>query len=425
MPGTDARDPLDLAEPVERREVLHHVAAALRVHHGGGAVEHVIAGEQRALLVEQEAQVVRRVAGRVDRLEAELGAVDRVAVGEHEIEIEVHLVGLGELPERADHRAGLLADAIRRRPVVGMRVREQHPLHAVAHRRADDRLDVLRDIGTGIDHRDFVDADEVGVRARSGHQTGIVRDDAPDQRRERARHLGSHGGHDYSLTSPRRRARRGRRSREAESSTAPWVDFRRQAARRAHRFLRRALGGIRSDPWRRVEVVEEIARMVVAREHAQAHLGREDQIDRIRRRAREARRPGAPNPTRRARCRRARRLRRRAPARRRTRCCSGAATERCEPVREQPQLRPSRTSCRDSRRSANESSPAFRDPARGRKARVVLDRLTALPVVGEENACFFEALAQRRDPEREAALGHTVLGAGGAVVEADDTLRRP
>ena len=55
-----------------------------------------------ALLVEEEAQVVRRVAGRVDRLEPELGAVDRVAVGEHEVEIELHLVGLGELPERAD-----------------------------------------------------------------------------------------------------------------------------------------------------------------------------------------------------------------------------------------------------------------------------------------------------------------------------------
>ena len=69
--------------------------------------EHVVAGEQRALLVEQEAQMVRRVAGRVQRFETELGAVDGVAVAEHEVELERDLVGLRELAEPADHRAGL------------------------------------------------------------------------------------------------------------------------------------------------------------------------------------------------------------------------------------------------------------------------------------------------------------------------------
>ena len=72
----------------------------------------MVAGEQRALLVEEEAQVIGRVAGGVQRLEPELGAVDRVAVGEHEVELELHLVGLRELPERAHHRAGALADPV-------------------------------------------------------------------------------------------------------------------------------------------------------------------------------------------------------------------------------------------------------------------------------------------------------------------------
>ena len=193
--GADARHPLDLAEPLQGGEVLHHVAAALRVDDGGGAVEHVVAREQRVLLVEQEAQVVRGVAGGVDRLEPELGAVDGVAVGEHEVEVELHLVGLRELPERAHERTGVLADAIGRGPVVGVRVGEQDPLHAVAHGRADDRLDVLRDVGPGIDHRDFVDPHEVRIRAGARHQAGVVRDDVPDQGRERARNLGGHGGH--------------------------------------------------------------------------------------------------------------------------------------------------------------------------------------------------------------------------------------
>ena len=41
------------------------------------ALEHGVAGEQHPLLLEEEAQVVRRVAGRVQHLEPELGALDR------------------------------------------------------------------------------------------------------------------------------------------------------------------------------------------------------------------------------------------------------------------------------------------------------------------------------------------------------------
>ena len=55
-----------------------------------------------ALLVEEEAQVVRRVARRVQRLEPELGAVDRVAVGEHEVELRASTSSaFGNLPKPA------------------------------------------------------------------------------------------------------------------------------------------------------------------------------------------------------------------------------------------------------------------------------------------------------------------------------------
>ena len=203
VPGTDPRQPLDLAQSFERREVLRHVAAALRVHDGGRAVQHVVAGEQHPLLVEEEAQMVRRVTGRVERLEPELGAVDRVAVAEHEVERRaVDLVGLRELAEARDLRAGLLADLLGRRPVIGMRVREQHPAHAVPHRRADDRVDVLREIaGPGsITATSSMPTRYVFVPG-SGHQTRVVRDDAPDERRQRARRFRCQIGHGASRMS--------------------------------------------------------------------------------------------------------------------------------------------------------------------------------------------------------------------------------
>ena len=81
----------------------------------------------------------------------------------------------GNFPNAPTSAPVFLRIRVRRGPVVGMGVREQDPAHAVAHRRADDRLDVLGDIGTGIDHRDLVDADEIRVRARTGHEARIVR----------------------------------------------------------------------------------------------------------------------------------------------------------------------------------------------------------------------------------------------------------
>ena len=43
--------------------------------------------------------------------------------------------------------------------------------------------------GSGIDDDDLVDADQVGVRAGTGHHARVVADDAPHQRAQRGRHL--------------------------------------------------------------------------------------------------------------------------------------------------------------------------------------------------------------------------------------------
>ena len=156
------REP-QLLEPVQRGEVLRHVATAARAHDRDDAVEHGVAREERPLLLEQEAEMVRRVTGRVEHLQAELGALDRVAVADdaigHDVGVLVEALAVREHLGRPSPSRGA-----RRPGVVGMRVGEQHPPHPFAHRCADDGVDVRSVVGAGVDHRDLVDADEIRVR---------------------------------------------------------------------------------------------------------------------------------------------------------------------------------------------------------------------------------------------------------------------
>ena len=48
----------------------------------------------------------------------------------------------------------------------------------------EDLLDVSVDPGTRVDNRDLVVTDEVGVRAGTGHQAGVRRDEPPNRRVE-------------------------------------------------------------------------------------------------------------------------------------------------------------------------------------------------------------------------------------------------
>ncbi len=52
-------------QPVERRQVVAHVAVGRR-DDGGAAVEHMVAAEQQAVVGQQQAQVVGGVARHVD-----------------------------------------------------------------------------------------------------------------------------------------------------------------------------------------------------------------------------------------------------------------------------------------------------------------------------------------------------------------------
>ena len=76
----------------ERVEVGAHVAVG-RTDHGGAPAHDVIAGEQRPLLVEREAHVVRRVAGRVHGAQRPAGPVrGDLAVGDAHVGVEVESV---------------------------------------------------------------------------------------------------------------------------------------------------------------------------------------------------------------------------------------------------------------------------------------------------------------------------------------------
>ncbi len=130
--------------------------------------------------------MVRGVAGRVDGLEAELGRLDQ-----RRRRASLRSTSRpSRASERQDLGAGARLQAGRTRRVVGVGVGAHDPADAIAAA-AGDGVEVLGGVGTRVDHRDLVDADQVGVGARAGHHARVGRDDAPHQRAQRpgdARH---------------------------------------------------------------------------------------------------------------------------------------------------------------------------------------------------------------------------------------------
>ena len=137
------------------------------IHTPGHASNHL------CYLLEEVAEVVGRVARRVDGADAELGGLDRVAVGEEAV--DGHVVAV---VERADLGAGAGLEPRGGGGVVGVGVGEQDPADAPAAA-ADDGVEVDVVVGTGVDDRDLVDADQIRVRAGPGHLARVVRHDAP------------------------------------------------------------------------------------------------------------------------------------------------------------------------------------------------------------------------------------------------------
>ncbi len=173
------------AHPLERVEVGGHVAVGRTDHHRR-ALHDVVAGEERVLLLELVAEVVRRVAGGVDGGEAELRRLDLEAVGDHRVHDP-----FGVRDEGEHLGAGALLEARGAGRVVLVGVGEHDPADAVAAA-AGDGIEVLVVGWARIDHRDLVDAHEVGVGAGAGHDPGVGGEDAPHQRAEGPRHAHDH-----------------------------------------------------------------------------------------------------------------------------------------------------------------------------------------------------------------------------------------
>ena len=227
------RESRSFFEPLERLQVDGHVAAAGGVHHRAHAVEDGVAGEQHPLLLEEEAQVVR-ARGRACAAPRARTRCPRWC-----------------RPRRWSGRARR-----RRRPCRACVRRTRAPRRRSAstsrlvpgewsgcvwvsstqrtrslHRRADDRVDVAGVVGTRIDDRDLVDADEVRVGAGAGERAGVRGDDAAHERRERARDAGRQVGHvnpsagralvERGVVEPRRRSRSAS-SIMSRASIQPW-----------------------------------------------------------------------------------------------------------------------------------------------------------------------------------------------------------
>ena len=183
-----------MPEQRERLAVDAHVAVPARVHHRVHAVQDGVAGEQDPFLLQEEAQVVRRVTWGVEDLQAPFAALDGVTLADDPVGDDVAVL-VAVLAERDDLGPGGLDEPRRPRGVVGVRVGEDHPADAFLHRRADDGVDVGLHVGAGVDHRDLVDPDEVRVRPRPGERSRVRRDDAPHEGRQRARDARREVGH--------------------------------------------------------------------------------------------------------------------------------------------------------------------------------------------------------------------------------------
>ena len=98
--------------------------------------------------------------------------------------------GVAALPtgmrtETVGRRTGRRLQRLRRRRMVAMGVGDQDMGHPLAREAGEQCLDMLGEVGTGVDHRDLAAADDVGSGTPEGERARIARDDAADPRCDR------------------------------------------------------------------------------------------------------------------------------------------------------------------------------------------------------------------------------------------------
>src|SRR5215216_2187209 len=134
--------------------------------------------------------MVRGMARRVHRLEAPLAALDRVAVARHDIRREIPVATLlgarlaalaaGMRTEAVSRRSGRRLQRPGGRRMIPVSVSNEDVGHPLAVEAGQQRLDMLGEIGTGIDDGDLAFADDIGAGALIGERARVAGDDPPE-----------------------------------------------------------------------------------------------------------------------------------------------------------------------------------------------------------------------------------------------------
>ena len=164
-------------KPFQRRDVIGHIATG-RHDHDGRAIHNMVSGKHHALFLEQIAHVVIHMAGSADGPQRPIFAGNAIIVFnlgrglEGQILVTIVLGGAPDerrpCPRGNERGAG---------GMVGVGVSTDHITETVANA-IKNRVDMAVDSGAGINDRQIRFANHVGIRAGTGHRTGIGRYDA-------------------------------------------------------------------------------------------------------------------------------------------------------------------------------------------------------------------------------------------------------
>ena len=154
----------------------------------------MVAAEQRLLLLQGEGHVVGGVAGRVDGLDGDIGAGDRLTVLQPDVGTE------GVIARRVELEPGGPAGGVRtkanrdgagqglepcsERRVVAMGVGDEDVRNGPLADSGEERFEMCIVVRTGIDDGEFAHSHDEGRRAGEGEWAWIGADDAGDERRD-------------------------------------------------------------------------------------------------------------------------------------------------------------------------------------------------------------------------------------------------
>ncbi len=184
-------DPIDaLPQFLQARDIRTHFAVGWN-HDGGRPAHHVVAAEQGVTI--SEAEMVGGVPGRRDGGHIAVIDLDTLAVGEDPVRgiiaIECSVGARADRLQRQrraadDRRAGRLGQRPCRGTVVAVGVGTHDCRDLAPSDRLIQRIEMLGQVGSGIDHRDLFGADQVGLGAVVSEGRGIMGEHPGDPGRQ-------------------------------------------------------------------------------------------------------------------------------------------------------------------------------------------------------------------------------------------------